>query len=147
MTAAQAALKKSKTPETMAALDRVMHEQEAIEKNLPDLPTVLSVKEGSKIVPELPYPHPWHPPHPGQASCSWFPSGNAGFKNTRSQVSKGPKRASGVAKWLANSEHPLTSRVIVNRIWTWHFGHGIVGTTDNFGLLGDAPSHPEMLDG
>jgi hypothetical protein len=54
VTAAQAALKKNKTPETMAALDRVMHEQEKIEKSLPDLPTVIGVAEAEKILPTLP---------------------------------------------------------------------------------------------
>jgi len=51
-----------------------------------------------------------------------------------------------LARWLASTQHPLTSRVYVNRIWRWHFGRGIVGTTENFGLLGDRPSHPQLLD-
>ena len=60
-----------------------------------------------------------------------------------------PAKQSGrleLARWLANSENPLTSRVMVNRIWRWHFGQGIVGTTDNFGILGDKPSNPALLD-
>ncbi len=51
-----------------------------------------------------------------------------------------------LATWLTAPNHPLTSRVIANRIWRWHFGRGIVPSTDNFGLLGEKPSHPELLD-
>jgi len=51
-----------------------------------------------------------------------------------------------LAAWMVDAKNPLTSRVLVNRVWRWHFGQGIVKTTDNFGLLGEKPTHPELLD-
>ena len=51
-----------------------------------------------------------------------------------------------LAQWLASAENPLPSRVMMNRIWHHHFGRGIVATLDNFGTVGDKPTHPELLD-
>ena len=51
-----------------------------------------------------------------------------------------------MAQWVAAADNPLTARVIVNRVWQWHFGEGLVRTPSNFGKLGEAPTHPELLD-
>ena len=56
----------------------------------------------------------------------------------------GRRRA--LAEWLASPQNPLPARVIVNRVWHHHFGRGIVATLDNFGKMGDQPTHPELLD-
>ena len=51
-----------------------------------------------------------------------------------------------LADWIADAHNPLTARVMVNRVWYWLYGKGLVRTVDNFGVTGDTPSHPELLD-
>src|SRR5438876_1055261 len=74
----------------------------------------------------------------------------ATFGNPPTAIPPADGRTSGrrraLAEWLASPQNPLTARVIVNRIWHHHFDRGIVATIDNFGKMGEPPTHPELLD-
>lgn len=66
-------------------------------------------------------------------------------KNAPFRISSGSGRLE-LANWIADPDNPLTARVLANRIWLHLFGYGLVRTPDNFGVTGQAPSHPELLD-
>src|SRR6185436_17128395 len=84
-----------------------------------------------------------NPSSPGEAVPKQFLQIIAGEHQT--PIRQGSGRLE-LAKWLVDPKHPLTARVIVNRIWQYHFGEGLVRSPNNFGKLGDQPSHPELLD-
>jgi mono/diheme cytochrome c family protein len=73
----------------------------------------------------------------GAEKLEWPPAGQGAS-------SSGRRRA--LAEWIASPTNPLTSRVMVNRVWQYHFGRGIVRTASNFGYQGSPPTHPELLD-
>jgi hypothetical protein len=89
---------------------------------------------------------------PGEAVEPGFPTAIAGKTEPatletdryRQFVTRG--RRVTLAHWIASTDNPLTARVWVNRLWQHHFGQGIIRTTSDFGVNGDRPSHPELLD-
>ncbi len=66
--------------------------------------------------------------------------------NAKVNLSEDQRRRLAFAEWVINPRNPLTARVMVNRIWQYHFGQGLVSTPSDFGVNGARPSHPEMLD-
>lgn len=80
---------------------------------------------------------------PGKIVPRGFPSVLAGAQQPAIHEGSGRRE---LARWLTQPEHPLTARVMVNRIWQHHFGFGLVRTSANFGARGERPSHPELLD-
>ena len=81
--------------------------------------------------------------NPGKIAAKRFPAVLAGENQPPVKSVSGRLE---LGQWLGASSNPLPARVAVNRIWQWHFGEGLVRTPDNFGIRGELPTHPELLD-
>jgi mono/diheme cytochrome c family protein len=81
---------------------------------------------------------------PGELTVLDAPDPN-GFRVPPASLPSSGRRLA-YARWLTSGRHPLTARVLVNRVWMHHFGRGLVGTPADFGALGERPTHPELLD-
>ncbi len=107
----------------------------------PEPPMACAVTEGTPVNQRVFIRGNWA--NPGEDAPKQFLRIIAG--ENQKPVKEGSGRLQ-LAEWLTRSDHPLTSRVMSNRIWQWHFGEGLVSTPSNFGKVGERPSHPELLD-
>ena len=129
--------------EARAEIARIEQERKALETATPEYPKAMGVTEGEEIG-DIPI----------HIRGSHWTLGNKTPRRFLRVVSRGrpepiASNESGrlqLARWLTRDDHPLTSRVMVNRLWRWHFGRGIVGSVDNFGKLGDRPTNQPLLD-
>ncbi len=130
------------TPVEQAQLKTMRDELESLKKNaMPEPDMACAVQEGEPVQQHVFIRGDYN--SPGEPVAKTFPLVLASTRDPK--VTKGSGRLE-LAQWLTMPEHPLTPRVMVNRIWNWHFNEGIVRTPDNFGLMGEKPTHPELLD-
>ncbi|TWU05237.1 Planctomycete cytochrome C [Symmachiella macrocystis] len=135
-------LEKRFPQETQDELKKLRDDLKSLEKSVPVLPTAMGVVDGD-IADAAVHLRGSHltlgdvvPRHFPRVLCSDTPPSLPSNSSGRLEY----------AHWLTTPDHPLTARVMVNRIWRWHFGKGLVSTVDNFGLQGQPPTHPKLLD-
>ncbi len=108
--------------------------------SLPEPPMACAVQDGQPVDQKILIRGDYN--NPGDDAPKSFPQILGGGNHTFRTISGRLE----LAGWIASADNPATARVMVNRVWQWHFGEGLVRTPDNFGKMGDRPSHPELLD-
>ncbi|MBL9175013.1 MAG: DUF1553 domain-containing protein, partial [Verrucomicrobiales bacterium] len=126
------------------SLERAERERDALAAAAPPGPAnALSVMDDAPV--DLPVFGRGNHLNPGKESV---PRGYLRVVDRGTSSAPAPDRSGRLelARWLTSPEHPLTSRVVVNRVWQAHFGEGLVRTSDNFGIRGEPPTNPALLD-
>jgi mono/diheme cytochrome c family protein len=111
-------------------------------KKVPVIPAAYAVKDAKAVNAHLQMKG--EPDHPGAEVPRKFPD-VLGGQLLDPAAQKGSGRLQ-LAEWITSAQNPLTARVIVNRVWQRHFGRGLVPSTSDFGVRGEPPTHPELLD-
>lgn len=129
-----------------AAWQKLTQQATDLRKQLADLGRGSMAYAGRMATPE-----PTHRLHRGDATQKKEPVGPGALSEigpllTIPATATDPERRGALAKWITDPAHPLTARVMVNRLWQHHFGVGIVDTPSDFGKNGGKPTHPELLD-
>jgi mono/diheme cytochrome c family protein len=112
-------------------------------KEVPDIPAAYAVREGTPHNARIQIKG--EPFRPGAEVPRRFPTVLGGHLLAPETAEESSGRLQ-LAQWITDPANPLTARVIVNRIWQRHFGTGLVPSTSDFGLRGESPTHPELLD-
>jgi hypothetical protein len=130
--------------------DQLLKELKKFDSQKPSVPTAMALEENGKL-PKTFVLRRGELRNPGdEVQPGWLTILSPGCREEPAPVKAPVVNTSGrrtaLANWIASPNHPLTARVMVNRLWQHHFGKGIVATPNDFGVRGMAPTHPELLD-
>ena len=145
----EAELQNALTPDQRPALERLRTERAETQrrlKEIPELPRIYAARPyeiaPSFVLERGSATRQKDPVLPGSLTALTHRPAEFGL----SAESPDAERRRALAAWITDPGNPLTARVVVNRVWYLHFGKGIVNTPSDFGVMGDRPSHPELLD-
>lgn len=140
---APASVRKYYSSEVRTQLSALEEELKSLEAATPEFPRAMGVRESDAIDDLAIHLRGSHWTL-GKKVPRGFLRAIAGDKQPELKATESGRLQ--LAQWMTQKDHPLTSRVLANRIWRWHFGRGIVRSTDNFGRLGEKPSNQPLLD-
>ncbi len=127
-------------------IDTLGAQIDGLRGRVPDLPRGYFLREGPQEPPQSFVLLRGRAASPGPAVEPGLPAVLVRRQPPFERAERTSGRRLSMAKWVVHPENPLTARVIVNRVWQYHFGEGIVRTPSDFGVMGDSPTHPQLLD-